>query len=525
MKSINKLFIAVFSLVTLAASCKKDFLDRPPQSQIASTNFYKTTAELRLATASLYGGSIWFDWQYFPILGIGDVLSGNILQPYNANLVQLTTFSITGGNEYVATSWRGMYKIVAHANTNIKAINENASDTIPRKDVNAALGELRFMRATAYFQLAQMFGAVPIIEDNTKLIDSSLLRRNKIEDVYRFIVEDLTYASQVLPVTDVAGRVTKWSAMGMLSKVYLTRAGLNQNMTRNQAYLDSAKTYAGAVCNNSGLTLLPNYYNLFRSQFNDNVESLFALQWTVGVGYGNSNGIQTQFAPSGDIVSGGGYGGAIGPTYDLYRLYSNRDTVRRKATFMLMGDYYPELNAAGGGYRVTNNANIKKHIIGTASDNNAPTMGSFESNQHNALLRLADVYLIYAEAIKGNSTTTSDPQALLYFNKVRIRAGVDSVTSINDSTLMSERRIELAFEGQYWFDLVRLSYYNPQKAISMLNSQQRVQFVYNATTRIATPNVQNITITPATSGTFTLPLPTNEITADPRLLDPPVAYY
>ncbi len=525
MKRINKLFIAAFLVITITVGCNKDFLDRPPLAQISTTNFYKTTSDLRLATAALYGGSIWFNWQYFPILGIGDVLSGNILQPYNANLVQLTTFSVTGGNEYIASTWGSMYKIVAHANTNIAAINQNAADSIPKKNVNAALGELRFMRATAYFQLAQLFGAVPIIEDNTKLIDSSLLPRHKIEDVYKFIITDLTYATQTLPATDVAGRLTKWSAMGMLAKVYLTRAGLNQSLTRNQSYLDSAKLYAGTVCNASGLTLLPSYYNLFRSQFNDNVESLFALQWTVGVGYGNSNGLQTQFAPSGDIVSGGGYGGAIGPTYDLYLLYNNKDTVRRKATFMLKGDKYPELNAAGGGYTVTNNANVKKHIIGTAADNNAPTMGAFESNQHNAILRLADVYLIYVEAIMGNNASTTDAEALLYFNKVRTRAGVDPVTSITTTALMNERRVEFAFEGQYWFDLVRLSYYNPQLAVTMLNAQQRVQFAYNNLTGIATPNVQGLTITPATAATFTLPLPTNEITADPKLLNPPVAYY
>jgi len=363
---------------------------------------------------------------------MGDVLSGNILQPYNANLVQLTTFSITGGNEYILTTWRCFYKIIGQVNTTMSAIQAQVPDSVSGKNVNAALGELRFLRATAYFHLVQFWGAVPIIEDNRKLIDSALLPRHKVTDVYKFIINDLTLAAQYLPASDATGRLTTWAAQGMLAKVYLTRAGLNQNLTRNQADLDSAKLYAGNVCNNSGLSLLPSYYNLFKTQFNDNTESLFALQWAPGVGYGNGNALQAQFSPSGTIMTGGGgYGGAIGPTYDLYVLYATKDSVRRKATFMLKGDYYPELNAAGGGFTETSNANIKKHIVGTAIDNGAPTMDLWSSNEHNAVLRLADVYLVYVEAILGNNASTTDPEALKYFNKIRTRAGVDVVTALD----------------------------------------------------------------------------------------------
>ncbi|HEY4062219.1 MAG TPA: RagB/SusD family nutrient uptake outer membrane protein [Puia sp.] len=529
MKAFYKIFlpaaqlILVAGVVLTAGSCRKSFLDRPPLAQITVDNFYKSNSDLRLATAALYGGSPWFDWQYFPILGIGDVLGGNILQPYNSNLVQLTSFSITGDNEYITNTWRGMYKIIAQSNTVIKAINTQSADSIPAVNKNAALAESRFIRATAYFYLVQLWGAVPIIEDNTKLISSPLLQRNITTDVYKFIVGDLAFAVKNLPNADAPGRLTTWSAQGMLAKVYLTRAGLGQNGSRSQSDLDSAKYFAGNVCNSSGLSLFPSYYNLFRTQYNDNPEDLFALQWAPGVGYGNGNALQAQFAPSSVLVPQGGYGGAIGPTIDLYNLYTLQDSIRRKATFMLKGDYYPELNALGGGFTETNDANIKKHIVGTPQDNNSPTMDLWTSIEHNAVLRLGDVYLIYVEAIMGNNTTTSDGQALLYFNKIRTRAGVDPVATIADTTLAKERRIELAFEGQYWFDLVRLSYYNPQAAVNKLNNQQRVQFTYTNGTATADP--QNIIITPATPAVFTMPIPTTEITADPLLQKPPVAYY
>ncbi len=524
MKLIKINILALFVIIMIS-SCKKEFLDRPPLSQITTDNFYKSTSDLRLASAAIYAQP-WFDYNYFPYLGIGDVLSGNIIQPYNSSLVQFTSFSVTSTNEYNVNTWRCFYKIVAHCNVNIKAITTVVPDSVPAKNKNAALGEFKFLRATAYFLLAQTWGDVPIIEDNAKLIANPLLPRNKLSDVYKFIINDLRFASNSLPSRDQAGRVTTWSAQGMLAKVYLTRAGLGQNITRTQSDLDSAAYFAGNVCNKSGLSLLPSYYNLFRTQYNDNPESLFAFQWAAGVGYGNGNAIQAQFAPDGSLVTGGGgWGGAIGPSYDLYNQYTPQDSIRRKATFMLTGDKYPELNNAGGGYKATG-VNIKKHVVGTATDNNAPTMDTWSSTEHNTLLRLADVYLVYAEAILGNNASTSDGQALKYFNLVRTRAGVDPVNSLTPAIIRKERRVELAFEGQYWFDIVRLSYYDMNSAISLLNNQVRKQFSYSPGTGVATVSTtNNINVTPANATTFRLPLPASEVTVNPKLLDAPVPYY
>jgi hypothetical protein len=93
-------------------------------------------------------------------------------------------------------------------------------------------------------------------------------------------------------------------------------------------------------------------------------------------------------------------------------------------------------------------------------------------------------------------------------------------------TLLRERRIEFAFEGQYWLDLVRLSYYNPQKAVGTINNQQRVTVSYDPATRIAKADSSNApTIVPATISAFTLQIPSSELTADPKLAQPPVPYY
>jgi len=530
MKLKSKIVYLALAVAGLFASCSKDFLDRPPLSEISTENFYQTTSDLKLATAALYAGTPWADWTYSSYLTIGDVMSGNMVLGWNDDAIQLNTFSVTGLNNAVRANWSGMYKVIAHCNTTINSITAKTPASVPDVYKNAAIAEAKFIRAYAYYNLAVLWGDVPIIEDNTTLINSPLVPRNNANDVYQFIVNDLTFAVNNLPPAFGSewekGRVTTWSAQGLLAKVFLSWSGLKTagNGQRDQQLLDNAKLLAGNVCKNSGLELMANYADLFKTKNNYNDEALFALRWDPSVGSWLEGNMLQIYSPGGTEIAADGQAGwfGIGPTYDMYLQYSADDTIRRKATYMLKGDFYPELNAAGGGFTYKGDAGLKKHIIGTKKDNNASIMTLTSSAEHNALLRLADVYLVYAEAILGNNATTSDADALMYFNKVRTRAGVQPVSSLNADVILKERRIELAAESQTWFDLVSLSYYNPQKAIAYLNSQQRVTFTYN--NGVATPGNPFGIITPATINSFKLPIPSSEITANPKLSEPAVPY-
>ena len=529
MKSIHKLFIPLLLLATVAG-CKKSYLDRPSQSTIAANNFYTTTAELRLATSNLYGPP-WGQFNNGGLISFGDVMSGNGTtgQYQGSDNNELFAVNLSASNGYVRGAWTGLYNVIGQCNNTILGIQQYAPASIPAADKNAAIAEARFIRGVAYFYLTMHWGAVPIIEDNAKLITNPQVNRIIVKDVYKFVTNDLTYAVENLPLTDVKGRVTTWSAQGMLSKVYLTMAGLGGNGSRNQAYLDSAKKYAGNVCKNSGITLFPNYYDLFKVQNNDVAENLFALQWAAGADY-NLGNMLNNYAPTADIMPYkiGGWA-AMHPTTGLFSLYSPDDTVRRKATIMLNGDYFPELNAAGGGYKA-NGVSLKKHVIGNEVDNSSPLMSWHASPEHNAILRLADVYFIYAEAIMGSNTSTSDPDALLYYNKVRTRAGLEPLNTITLDTLLSERRIEFAFEGQYWMDLVRLSYWQPAKALAIVNTQNRTFFSYKpatgSTPAVVTPDASPVvSVLPATANSFQLQIPATELTANPPLAEAPVKYF
>src|ERR1035437_2298949 len=239
MKSINKIIIPLLLLVALAG-CNTGFLDRPSQSQISANNFYQTAGEMRLATSNLYG-PVWGQWNNGALLNLGDVLSGNGTagQWNGIDQIQLFAHSLSASNSITNSAWVGLYNVIGQCNNTILGIQQNAPATVAPIDKNAAIAEARFIRGVAYFYLAIQWGAIPIVEDNSKLIDNPLLNRIIVKDVYKFITNDLTFAAQNLPVRDVAGRVTTWSAQGMLGKVYLTLANLESTGgSRNQAYLD-----------------------------------------------------------------------------------------------------------------------------------------------------------------------------------------------------------------------------------------------------------------------------------------------
>jgi len=149
------------------------------------------------------------------------------------------------------------------------------------------------------------------------------------------------------------------------------------------------------------------------------------------------------------------------------------------------------------------------------------------------------MYLIYAEATIGNGTSTTDATAVEYFNKVHMRAGLPEWTLGGPSpngpltldAIFSERFKEFAMEGMSWYDLVSLHYWNPSKAFSILNSQDRGLF-FTKVDNVANPTVWTFgktswfgerTIT-ANEGNFLLPIPNAELSQAPNLKNPPVDY-
>ncbi|MBC8988282.1 RagB/SusD family nutrient uptake outer membrane protein [Pedobacter sp. N36a] len=526
MKNKKYLIIALSLVLITFSGCKKSFLDRAPLDKVTLESFFKSETDLRLVTGALYG-TPWFDFNDKAVIALGDALAGNLSR---TNWIAYSTFAVNSSDPRINEAWRSLYKIIAYANLNIIYIEKNTDPSVSAAAKNSAIAELRFLRGSAYFYLVQYFGEVPIITDNRELAEQPQINKHLVKDVYRFVIDDMKFAAASLRSTADKGRVNAWSAKGMLAKIYLTRSGLTEegvgtgNGLRNQALLDSAKKYAGDVCLNSGLKLLPNYADLFKIENNNNEESLFALQFIASpIAYGLGNSTQGYFAAEGRITNAGdGFGAANSPSIDIYNKYDVKDT-RRKATFMQNGDLYTELLKKEGGYRVTDiTPHVKKYVVGTNEDN--PGQVYFLSTSSAAyMLRLADVYLIYVEAILGNNSLSADADAVRYYNLVRARAGLDvKVAPIAKADVLIDRQLELAMEGQYWFDLLREYNINASQTINKISLQNRGRLTYNAATNVRTNEPQ---FSIPTAESFKLPIPAADITTNPLLSQPAVAYY
>jgi len=554
-KHINKWSLLIISIILFSA-CKKEFLERTPTDSIVDASFYQTDDQVLASTALLYS-KVWFDYNDKASYNLGDYRAGTASSAYNSRGNVL--FNTTGDNEDNAAAWRSFFIVVGQSNLAIQNINTYAGAGVTPAIKEHAIAEARFMRSLAYRFLVMNWGEVPIIENNLTLLADTTIQKNTVSSVWQFIITEMRAAAEVLPENPIRpGRVTKWSAEGMLARFYLTRAGIEANGAgaRSQVYLDSARYYSERVIKESSNSLLKNYADLFLFPYDNNSESLFSLQWVYSPSaWGTQNSTPAYLAYSSDIANGDGWGGDLSATFWMLKQYdgftADGESVlkgrtldqRLKATFMMPGASYPEITQTinNGEQKLIfpftgndqNFVSIKKYITGKAKD--VGGQAASQNYGHDTYMqRLAEIYLIYAEAVLGNNTSTMDATALEYFNKVHMRAGLPAFEGpLTLDIILKERFVEFAMEGMAWYDLVSLHYFNADKAYSILNSQDRglifvepdvfpnpTQWTITKTAWATTERTIN-----ANSGNFLLPIPTPELSQAPNLRKPAVDYY
>ncbi len=533
-----KYIISMILASLVFSACELDFA---PESVIKGDEV--TAENFEAMTAPLYN-LYWFDFNDKFYYGLGDGMGYNLLASGSEYIKYFTDLSVTGSSQGLPEAWNSFYIVIQQSNKIIKDIKSNS--TVSEEGKRPLLAELRFMRGLAYWHLASLWGNIIISEDPAPLVQNPVVNLNTQKDAFEFAIRDMEYAAKYLPEASKAtGRVNRYSAFGMLSRFYLVHSGFvasnygqNPNCgTRDQAYLELAKKAAEKVIGNSKYKLLDNYADLFKVEFNNNSEALFAFQWVPGssdkAGWGVTNSQQRFFACSAEITGGDAWGDYTMCTYDMINEYELNDTIRRKATWMGYGDYYPEF---GEGFTYTRNANgdastrlnIKKGVTGSSKDN--PAIGTNNSGLDNYMLRLAEVYLNYAEAILGNDASTSNVTALEYFNAVRRRAEIDPKASITWNDLRHERRVEFAMEGRYWYDLLGRSYYKQQEVINYITLQDRgnrPSILFSAPNSLRINPDVDPTKAPVgipNAGTFRLPYPEGDAIQNPKMNEPPVPY-
>lgn len=549
--NILKYTLAIAGILSFS-SCAKDFLEQKNSYQISQDNFFDNDEAVSQAVMPLYS-YVWYDFNDKFYYGMGDGRANNITAQYSGYVYPYTNFTETGLSTGLTEAWGALYSVVAQANNTINNIANNSTANVSETAKIQGIAEARFMRGLAYWYISSLWGCAVIYNNTQDLVNNYVVSPNPVADGIEFAIRDMEYAAVHLPSASPAtGRVNKYAAYAMLSRFYLSMAGLTTSGrydgsnvatdanrgTRNEYYLDAAKKAAAVVIEERPYKLADTYAELFAaSTFNNNSESIFQLQFQAGAEGGLAQSMTRFLAWSTQVNQGNSWGGSTYCSYDLweeFKEYEDQtlgtkvdDAIRRHNCIASYGESYPELSANPEKpyvYGETENAgsqgaNIKKYVIGTNAVNGFAVNNNSGINTY--MMRLAEVYLNYAEATLGNNGKTTDATALKYFNALRTRAGVATKNSLTFEDIRHEFRVETAFEGLYWYFIVRRGYYQQQEMVNYVNHQHRNASYYKSATHeyvlsedYAEPGPSVAT---ATAKNLTLPIADTDQTKNPLL--------
>ncbi|MBO5601453.1 MAG: RagB/SusD family nutrient uptake outer membrane protein [Prevotella sp.] len=545
------LYILLLTGALSLTGCADDFLDQTNSYQLSQDNFFTSDEAVNQEIYPLYN-YVWYMFNDKFYYGMGDGRANNITAQYSNYIYPYTNFTETGVSVGLTDAWRSFYVVVAQSNNAINNISNFSTDGVSETAKRQGVAEARFMRGVAYWYIASLWGCAIIYENTGDLVNNYVVAANRQTDAMEFAIRDMEYAAVNLPASSTGGRVNKYSAYAMLSRFYLSMAGLTTSGrydgsniaternrgTRNEYYLDAAKKAAAKCINEGPYKLLDNYADLFAAAtFNNNDESIFQLQWQTGAGNGLAQSMTRFLAWSTQVNQGNSWGGSTYCSYDLFKEFKEYDdptlgttvddAIRRHYSVASYGEVYPELStdptkpyiygeseSAG-----SQGANVKKYVVGTNAVNGISVNNNSGVNTY--MMRLAEVYLNYVEAALGNSATTTDATALSYFNALRARAGVAPKSKIGYEDIRHEFRVETAFEGLYWYFLVRRGYYQQQEVVNYVNNQFRNASYYEESTHeyklSDTYTAPGPSVSIATAASLTLPMPDTDQTKNPLL--------
>jgi hypothetical protein len=452
-----KYFISLFLIVSITTGCEK-FVEYDPKEdfQITADTYLTNEDDYQKMVVGTYSPLQWL-WAN-PV--IGDIASDNaVTGGENATdqigFQQIDDYQANSTNANLTEAWKACYEGINRANY----LQEN-KDKLAFVGKDALYGQVYFLRAYYYFELVRMFGDVPLFVDKRLSVsDSKKFSRAPKADVYKQIELDLTNAIAVLPNVNVEkGRVTKYAAQALLGKVLLY-----------QGKFDAAAAMLENVVNGP-FNLVANFGSIFLQAGENGSESVFEIQYSnvspfydwsnPGRGQGN---LAVQICGIRNLTGTSPYSSGWStnlPTKNLADAFAAGDT--RKAVTILDIEAY---KAANPSFNITYTVAPFKNT-GLYNQKYMPrvgeTSGQVELNYLNnyRTIRYADVLLMAAEA-NNRATTANDSKAQTYLNRVRKRAFADDLHNITTTgtalrqAIWDERRLELAMEGDRFFDLVR----------------------------------------------------------------------
>lgn len=443
--------IALASLLMM--SCSKEFIEKNPVSSVTIDALYKTDKDYQDAVIGTYQG---LRNQYANMWQFGDLRGDDaFIQVSNQpSSTGVDVFSINSSDALLNNTWANYYIVINRAN-NILTKIENADGAVI-KNKDRYIGEAKFLRATAYFDLVRIFGDVQMITNVPTIEETAKTPRTSAATVYaEIIVKDLLDAASKLPLvytgTEV-GRATRGAAKAMLGKVYLTLKDFPKAEAVLQELTVAPYTYA----------LLPNYNDLFDYTKNEHhAEYIFDIEYEEGLG-GLGSIFTRNFMPNVTPLLNyynikGGFNESMSPTMLFVNLWQSGDK-RKDVSVQCCGSWKNPTTGVVTTFNSTTSQSFTMKYVTAVNTQD-------DSRANWKVVRYADVLLMLAEALNENGKTAEAHDPL---NKVRTRAGLATFSGLTQAQMRDnialERRFELAFEGHRWFDLVRTG-----KALSALS--------------------------------------------------------
>jgi len=460
---INTIYIAT-ALLLLFTSCKKSFVDISPKGQFLTENYYADQTQAYGALVGVYDvvrkNSGGFENMITMMnAGSDDHFAGGGGATDGAGIQGFSNYTLNP--VIMPTSfWSDHYQGIFRANTLLSKLPNTTMDATLK---TRYVAEVKALRALYYFNLVRMFKNIPLLLEPLTATNMYEVTQATPRVVYDQIEKDLEDAIAVLPPsvskTTEAGRFTKVAAKALLGKVYLYDNKAALAVTQ----LADVNGPTPGSPNQYGNNLLPNFSDLWVVANKFNIESLLEVGhssagnsdwgwWGSSRDEGNTVNVmvgpRSYSRPSGSTAPALPSGWSFNVfTQDFY------DAIKLDPRFNATVFDLKALKVAGQadyieGYQ--NTGYFLKKFLPTQADVRTGG-GALELNykQNTYLIRLADTYLMEAEALGGTGTRA---QSLL--DAVRARVGLTSVP-VSLAAIKAERRLELAGEGHRFFDLVR----------------------------------------------------------------------
>ncbi len=444
--------LKISAIILAVAALTACDLDQYPYSEVATDEYVKDANSVNSLVLGCYNGlhdAMYYEWAMTELRSDNARMYGTGSTSNTSKLVeQLDQSTIGAEHEWVADYWNSTYDVIDRCNSVLANLDAVGDATMS----NQYQGEALFIRSLEYFNLVRLWGPVFIVTQKTSSDVARNMQRSTVEEVYSLIEGDLEniVGNALLPeqMADAdLGRADLNAARALLAKVYATHYQPGDEKYAQAATLCQQVLQSSRVGNpQSGADLVP-YSDIFSITNEMNKEIIFAVRYLSGnVGLGSPFG--NLFAPinNGANVIVGTANNFNTPSDNLINDYiSNGDTVRLNT------------NIAQRYYNSTNHQWIEATYCCKYTN---PVTVQYDGESDWPVIRVADIALLYAEI--ENELNGPTAEALRYLNMIRERAHISTYTLTDlgnkydfREAVRNERRMELAFENQRWFDLKR----------------------------------------------------------------------